>query len=356
MKVGVIGAGVAGLFSAYFLAKNGAEVTVFEKRYPLYGASGRNSGGITPMLGRKELVKLAKRSIEIYDRTQSEVRFNFLFRKDGYLKVAKTDEDMDKLEKEARMQKELGVKLREIDEYELKSLVDGFNTKSVVGAFYGEGGVIFPWPVIWGLERGCKSLGVEIIPQKEVSVEVSNSRISVKAGNGEEYKFDFVLNCSGAWSASVNRSLGLRCNRIVKEEICVLESLKPFIDPYIMNVSDGVYLSQSARGEVVGGIIGSEVDSPKTSSSLSFLTKYAKLAVEMIPKLKGLSVLRQWAGVYDSSGDGLPVVGEDKVEGIIQLNGLGRQGMCIAPALGEIVADIILKGKEYEKFSPKRFA
>ncbi|MBO8181732.1 MAG: FAD-binding oxidoreductase [Archaeoglobus sp.] len=356
MKIAIIGSGIVGLSAAYNLA-NSAEVIVFERRYPLYGSSGRNSGGITPMLGSKELIELAKKSIRIYDSVQGEVNFNFLLRKDGYLKVAKNDADLDELEKEYHLQKSMGVKVREVDPYEIKNMVQGFNPKSVEGGFFGEGGVIFPWPVIWGYEKGCKERGVEIKPMTQVSeVVVEGGEVKGLKANGEFYKADFVVNAAGAWSNEISKLAGVELNNtIIKEEICVLESLKPFIDPYILNVSNGVYLSQSARGEVVGGILGKEVSNPETSSSLDFLIKYAKRAVEMIPSLKGLSVLRQWAGVYDSGKDGLPVIGETNVKGFIQANGLGKYGMTIGPAAGELVAEVILKGKTYDKFSPERF-
>ncbi len=357
MKVAIIGSGIVGLSSAYFLSSS-AEVVVFERRYPLYGASGRNSGGITPMLGSKELIDLAKRSVEIYDDVQGEVNFNFLFRKDGYLKVAKNDIDLEKLEKEYYLQKSAGLKVREIDPFEIKSMVPGFNPESVAGGFYGEGGIIFPWPVIWGYERGCKARGVEIKTNTEVTeIVVENGEVKGLKANGEFFKADFVVNAAGAWSNEISKLAGASLDNIViKEEICVLESLKPFIDPYILNVSNGVYLSQSARGEVVGGIEGKEIQGkPNTSSSLDFLVKYAKGAVEMIPSLKGLSVLRQWAGVYDCSRDGMPVVGEAEIKGFIQANGLGKYGMSIGPAVGELVAEVILKGRSYNGLSPERF-
>ena len=357
MKIAIIGSGIVGLSAAYNLAGS-AEVTVFERKYPLYGSSGRNSGGITPMLDNKELIELAKRSIKIYDDVQGEVAFNFLFRKDGYLKVAKNDPDMGDLEKGYHLQRSMGVKVREVDPYEIKNIIPGFDPKSVVGGFFGEGGVIFPWPVIWGYEKGCKQKGVEIKPMTQVSeIVVEGGEVKGLKANGEFYKADFVVNAAGAWSNELSRLAGVRSNNvIIKEEICVLESLKPFINPYLLNVSTGVYLSQSARGEVVGGVVGKEVNKPETSSSLDFLIKYAKGAVEMIPSLKGLSVLRQWAGVYDASKDELPVIGETEVKGFIQANGLGKYGMTIGPAVGEIVAEIILKGKTYDKFSPARFS
>ena len=356
MKVAIIGGGIVGLSAAYNLATS-ADVVVFEKRYPLYGSSGRNSGGITPMLGNKDLIELAKKSIRIYDSVQGEVNFNFLFRKDGYLKVAKNDSDLGRLEEEYHLQKSMGVKVREVDPFEIKNMVPGFNPKAVAGGFYGEGGVIFPWPVIWGYEKGCKEKGVDIKPMTLVSeVVVEGGEVKGLKANGEFFKADYVVNAAGAWSNEISKLAGVELgNMVIKEEVCVLESLKPFIDPYILNISNGVYLSQSARGEVVGGLLGKKVGRPETSSSLDFLIRYAKGAVEMIPSLKGLSVLRQWAGVYDSSKDGMPVIGETRVKGFIQANGLGKYGMTLGPAVGELVARTILNGKTYDKFSPERF-
>jgi|Deesub1362A_J573_1020465.scaffolds.fasta_scaffold00172_32 sarcosine oxidase subunit beta len=366
MNVVVIGGGVVGLSVAYNLARAGAEVTVFERKYPLYGASGRNSGGITPLLSNESLIKLAARSIELYDHIQSEVDFNFLFRKDGYIKVAQNDEDLSVLEREMRLQKAAGVDVREIDPFEIRSIVPAFNPESVIGGVIGEGGVIFPWPVIWGLVKGCKNLGVEIRVEAEVNgILIGDGEVEGVKVNDEVVRADYIVNAAGAWSNQFSNLAGIKSeNRVIKEEICVIESLKPFIDPYLLNVSNGVYLSQSARGEVVGGVLGREtgvdnalgVKNLNTKSSLEFLFRYAKGAVEMIPRLRGLSVLRQWAGVYDTGQDGFPVVGESQIRGFIQANGMGRLGMTIGPAVGEIVAQVIFKGSGMEEFSPIRFS
>jgi Glycine/D-amino acid oxidases (deaminating) len=57
MRVAIIGAGIAGLATAYFLAKEGIKVEVFEQKFLLHGASGRNSGGITAQFDDEELIK-----------------------------------------------------------------------------------------------------------------------------------------------------------------------------------------------------------------------------------------------------------------------------------------------------------
>ncbi len=358
MKVAIIGSGIAGISAAYFLAEMGASVTVFEKKYPLYGASGRNSGGITLQFSKPELVDLAKKTLKIYDRVQSEVGFNFLYRHDGYVKVARNEDDFQTLKREVNVARSQGVKAKILDPEDVKEFVPDVNTDVIVGGSYSEGGVIFPWPVIWGFAKGCREMGVEIKKASEVK-EIVTEKGFVKGVkvDGETYKADVVINAAGAWSNEVSKLVGVELgNKIIKEEICVSESLKPYLDPYLLDVSTGVYVSQSVRGEIVGGIVGKEVESPDTSSSFEFLTKYAKLSTELIPKLKGLTILRQWAGVYDIAADELPVVGLTSVNGFLQFNGLGKFGMCLAPALARELAILVFKGenRKIEKFSPIR--
>ncbi len=360
MKVAIIGGGVIGLSTAYFLAREGADVTVFEQKYLLYGASGRNSGGITAMHDNEAMIELAKRSIELYEVLPSEVDFNFLFRQDGYIKVAATGDDFEALKEEVRLQNSLGVKSRIIDAYEVKDFIPDFNEESIIGGAYEpSGGVIFPWPVIWGLAKGCRELGVEIRDNTEVKeILVENGRVEGVVAGDETFRAEYVVNAAGAWSNRISSMAGVELdNKIIKEEICVTESLKPYLNQYLLDITTGVYLSQSMRGEIVGGILGSEADNLSTSSTLDFVFRYSRRAIELIPKLKGLALLRQWAGVYDEGKDGLPVVGETKIDGFIQANGFGKAGMSVGPAVGEELAKLILKGKSEKLavFNPERF-
>jgi len=354
MKVAVIGGGVAGLSAAYFLAKSGADVKVFEQKYLLYGASGRNSGGLTVQFNKEPLIRLANRTLELYDSIQSEVGFNFLLRRDGYVKIANKGDEA-RLKEEVEFQRSKGVNVKLVEPEFVRELFPDINTSAFsVASYCADGGVVFPWPVVWGLAKGCRELGVEVYDYTPASVELKGNELVVKA-NGESYKVDYVINAAGAWSNEISKQVGVEPgNRVYREEICVTESLKPYVNPYIMDISTGVYFSQSMRGEIVGGILGSETTVLETKASLDFLTRYAKRLTELVPKLRGMSILRQWAGLYDVGRNGMPVIGETEVKGFIQLNGFGRHGMSLALAAGEGVAELIAKGRSsiIEPFRP----
>ncbi|MDK2795934.1 MAG: hypothetical protein PWQ58_1133 [Archaeoglobaceae archaeon] len=334
MKVAVIGGGISGLGVAYFLAKLGAEVEVFEQKYLLYGASGRNSGGITAQFMDKELIEMALRTMKLYEKLQSEIKFNFLLRKGGYLKLSDNPRE---LEKEVEYQKSAGLKVKFLSPEDVKEIFPDINTNAFKAAsYFKDGAVIFPWPVIWGLAKGCRELGVKIYDWTPAEV-VSETEVKVK---NEVKKYDVIVNAAGAWSAEINNKLGIKNDlRVVKEEICVTESLRPYIDPYIIH-SNGLYLSQSMRGEIVGGIVG-KAGEKSLDSSLDFLVKYAKLATKLVPKLRGLSILRQWSGVYDETKNGKPNFGFTGK--VFQLNGFGKNGMSLALAYAEKASKEIMK-------------
>ncbi|MEM4702666.1 MAG: FAD-dependent oxidoreductase, partial [Archaeoglobaceae archaeon] len=272
-----------------------------------------------------------------HEKLQSEICFNFLLRRNGYLKLFNSEEEL----KEVNLQRKFGLKVKVLQAEEVKEIFPDINVKAFrFASYYPKGGVVFPWAVIWGLAKGCRDLGVEINDFKNAEVVVENGKVK-GVNTGEFHEADVVVNSAGAWSKEINERLGIKDDRaIIREEICVTESIKPYLDPYILHVSSGLFLSQSMRGEIVGGIVGKQ--NGGINSSLDFLIRYAKLATNLVPKLKGLAILRQWAGVYDEGIDGKPVVGFSKVQGFYQLHGFGRKGMSIALACAEKASKEIL--------------
>src|SRR4029077_10452826 len=93
-------------------------------------------------------------------------------------------------------------------------------------------------------------------------------------------------------------------------EICSSEPLKPFLKPMVSELASGLYLSQSMRGEIVGGVtIPGHASTYAMGSTLEFLTTYARRLARLVPILGDIKILRQWAGPYDQSPDGNPILG-----------------------------------------------
>ena len=359
--VAVIGGGVVGLSIAYNLAKMGSKkVVVLERRYLGAGSSGRSAGGVREQFNSESMIKIARRSLDMYEKLSDELNFNILLRQEGYLILASSEDDLESIKRDVRLQNSYGVRSRIVSPEEIKEIVPELNTATITGgSFNRRDGVAFPFPVVWGYARSAEKLGVEIRKATEVTeILVENGSVKGVKANGETIECDFVVNAAGGWSHKIYEMAGLKAvNKPVKGEILATEPLKPFLDPMVANITSGLYFNQSMRGEIIGGLKNGKTTTD-LSSSLEFLVTFAREITKILPRLKGVKVLRQWAGLYDMTPDGLPILGETEIEGFVQANGFSGHGFTLAPAVGELLAKLILTGKTdplIEPFSIERF-
>ena len=353
----VIGGGIMGLATAWNLAQiqPGKSIVVLDKTYLCGGASGRNGGGVRAQWSSETNIRLMKRSIELCSDFATKMRINVWFRRGGYLFLARTDERAKQLAESAELQRSIGLPTRMIDRGDIKEIVPELDTGHVVAASWNpDDGVVFPWPFVWGYARACQKLGVSIHTHTEVTaLETRSGRIAGVVTSKGTIATERVLVCAGAWSPEITRMVGVELpSHPHRHEICSTEPLKPFLRPLVGDLSDGLYFSQSMRGEIVGGISNAQVpDGLDQNSSLRFLGLYARALARVMPILGDVKILRQWAGCYDITPDGNPLVGDvDEVPGLFLMSGFMGHGFMMAPIMGELFARWLVHGEEKELF------
>ncbi len=234
---------------------------------------------------------------------------------------------------------------------------------AVGGTFLRSDGTLYPFPVVWGLYERVRRLGVEValgVEARDVATE-GTTVTGLRTSEGT-VRTRSVVNAAGGWSGGFSRRCGLDVpNVATRHEILATEPLKPFLDPMVVRLSDGLYVSQTMRGELVGGLTvphptGTAAGMP---SSPGFLVAMARALLGLFPRLGAVGVLRAWSGFYDDTPDGLPLVGEDpRRPGFVHANGLGGHGFMLAPAIGRCVARAVLgepTGLDPGAFSLERF-
>ncbi|MGP8158880.1 MAG: NAD(P)/FAD-dependent oxidoreductase [Thermoplasmata archaeon] len=361
----VVGAGIVGLFTAYHLARaGGGPVLVVDRGFLSSGASGRNGGGVRQQWETRGTIRLARESVQAYRRFGLEFGFNIWFRQSGYLFLAENDAELSRLRNVHTLVASEGLPSRVLDADGVAQLVDGIAPGAAVGGTYLESdGTLYPFPALWGVYEAVRSLGVEVALGVEVlGVEARDGRVAGVLTSKGPVATSTVVNAAGGWSGDLSRRAGLEVpNVATRHEILATEALKPFLDPMVVRVSDGLYFSQSMRGEVIGGLAlphrtGS---SGGLRSSPTFLTAMARALVGLLPRLGSVGVLRAWSGLYDDTPDGFPVIGEDpRLPGFVHGNGLGGHGFMLAPATSRRIALAALgqpTDLDPAQFSPKRF-
>ena len=391
-RVVIIGAGIMGLATAYHLAQRGVtDVLIIDRGYLCGGASGRNGGGVRAQFSSETNIRLMQESIRICRDFAAHMKINVWFRQGGYLFITRSEERAAGLEASVKLQNECGLPTRMLEPNEILKIVPEMDTRGIVRAsFNPEDGVVFPWPFVWGYAKAARDLGVEIATFTDVialetrgdricnvvtratkheeiagwermgptnargEAPPSFSEISQKApGEHVSIECDEVVCCAGAWSPELGKMVGLELpNHPHRHEICSTEPLKPWLGPLVADLTDGLYFSQSARGELVGGIgVNPVPPGINQRSSVEFLAAYAQSLVRTIPRLASIKVLRQWAGCYDLTPDGSPIVG--RVESPANLTmacGFMGHGFMMAPVMGKLLAEHIATGETSELF------
>jgi sarcosine oxidase subunit beta len=354
-----------GLSVAYNLAaRHGVtDVTVVDQSYLCGGASGRNGGGVRAQWSSEVNVRLMQESIRICSEFAAAMKINVWFRQGGYLFLARSDAKRRALEQSVETQNEAGLGTRLLTPAEARKIVPELDVTGVAAASYNPNdAVVFPWPFVWGYAEGARKLGVDIATHTRVmGFRTSGSRITGVVTDRGDIATETVVNAAGAWSPAVAAMLGVSLpNRPHRHEICSTEPLKPWLGPLVADLENGLYFSQSTRGEIVGGISNEHVpEGLDMGSSHDFLRLYAKALVRTVPLLARVKVLRQWAGCYDLTPDANPIVGEvDEVERFFQASGFMGHGFMMAPVIGRLLAQRIAEGADlpmFERWNLRRF-
>lgn len=364
-RIAIVGGGVIGLFTAVHLARAGAgPIAIFEKGFLSSGSSGRNGGGVRQQWEETATVRLAREAVSAWRRFATEYGYNPFFRQGGYLFLASGPAENSQLERVYSTCRSEQLPVEQLSREAVAGRWPMLDAGSVTSAtFLSSDGTVYPFPAIWALVETARKLGVEVWTRTPVTeILREGGKVTGLVAGGRRVRATQIVNAAGGWSAEVTAMGGLASANVpTRHEIFATEPMKPFLDPMLIRLRDGLYVSQTMRGELVGGLSVPHPPglSPGLPTSIHFLRSMARALLDLFPSLGGLKVLRAWSGYYDDTPDGMPVVGEDpRLRGFFHANGLGGHGFMLAPAVSRRVAKSVLgepSDLDPAVFGPGRF-
>ena len=231
----------------------------------------------------------------------------------------------------------------------------------VLGALYHAPGAIARHDAVaWGYGRGADQRGAEIHQQTEVTgIEINDSGVvGVNTTRGRIATRKVLCAVAGS-TPRVAEMVGLRTPIYIHPlQAMVSEPVKPWLDPIIVSGSLHVYVSQSARGELVMGASLDPYELHSTRSTLDFAEGLAAHMLDMFPFLSDVKVVRQWAGMADMTPDFAPIMGKTPVEGFYLDAGWGTWGFKATPVSGKTMAHTVAHDANHaliEGFNLSRF-
>ena len=351
----VIGGGVHGLATAYYLAEHHGitNVAVLEKSYLGSGASGRNTAIIRSNYLTPEGVRFYDRSLRLYEELAADLNFNVMFSRRGHLTLAHNDSSLRTMRWRAEVNKLEDIASEVIGPDEIKQLVPYLDTSGdarypILGALYHlPGGTIRHDAVVWGYARAADARGVHLHQNTEVTgIDVTGDRVVGVRTNRGSIATSVVVNCTAGWSSLISKMVGVDMPiKTFPLQAAVTEPVRPFLHAVVVSGTLHVYVSQTDRGELVFGASVDPFPSYSMRGSLEFTEGVAGDLLELMPSLATMRVLRQWAGLCDVTPDFSPIMGVTPVTGFYVDVGWGTYGFKAAPVAGEAIAQLIATKK-----------
>ncbi len=345
----IIGGGVVGCSIAYNLAKLGAKnIILLEKNTLASGATGRCGAGIRQQFGTKMNCILARESIKIFENLSQELEYDIELNQGGYLILAYTEKEVNQFKKNIALEQSLNIKARLITVEEAKESVPPLNTEGILAAtFCPTDGHANPFKTNFAYAEAAERLGVKIYTFTEVKeIETENHKIVAVNTDKGKVLTPMVVNAAGGYSGIIGKMVGVDLPVYSqRHQILITEPLDPLFRPMLMSFSRNFYCQQTPHGSIIMGFGDpNERKDGNIGSSWQFAQEMAQKMTAVLPLLKEVSMVRQWAGLYNMSPDAQPILGEHpQIEGFYMAIGFSGHGFMLAPITSKLIAELILK-------------
>lgn len=365
----IVGGGIMGASTAFFLRKRGMSVILLERGLIGQQASGVNFGN-TRRMGRPiEQLPLSNRARETW------LKFKELFGEDvelllnGHLRVGSTQAHEERMVQYAQDAKDYGMGMQMMGAKALHERFPYLGPEITSGCYAPNDGHANPRLAAPIIGRAAVRSGAQVFENTEiVAVEKDGVDFRVTATDGRTFRAPTALITAGAWGNHISASFGEPVPMIVKApQMCVTEPVPYAIRPTIGAMADvseqGVYFRQVARGNIVIGGGGHEpVDMENRRAYVNPRRTLLKLkyAPRVMPAFNHLNIIRVWSGIEGYMEDSRPAMGPSgRVPGLYYAFGFSGEGFQLGPGVGDVMAELIHTGATstpISQYSIGRFA
>ena len=364
----IIGGGGHGLAAAYYLARDHGmtKVAVLEQGYIGGGNTGRNTTIIRSNYLTPEGVKFYDESVRLWQDLSTDFDLNLFYSTRGHFTLAHTDAAVRTMRQRAEVNKHYGVDSELVDAAAVQAacpemdITCGGHTPVMGALYHAPGSIARHDAVAWGYGRGASDRGVEIHQQTEVlGINTRSGRVTgVRTSQGEISTPRILCAVAGS-TPRLLQMLELRSPLYIHPlQAMVSEPMKPWLDPIIVSGSLHVYISQTARGELVMGASLDPYELHSTRSTLDFAEGLSAHMLELFPFLSHVKIVRQWAGMADMTPDFAPIMGKTPIAGFYLDAGWGTWGFKATPVSGKTMAYTMACDRPHDlirDFSLERF-
>jgi glycine/D-amino acid oxidase-like deaminating enzyme len=374
-SVVVVGAGIVGAATAYFLSQRGYHVRLLEAAAPSAGASGAADGAVSVASKRPgPMMTTALAGIALYRRLERDGLLAGLFKSRPTVMVAENDSEIESLLGHADALAGERMALRRLEGKTLRRHLPSVSDHVRMAVEVTDEGHAIGYEVV---HRLIAASGVTVERDKPVLglVSAGESIAAVSTPSGTVEADQFVIAAGGGSGELIGLS---RVMRPRKGQLVVTErapGLNTSLPGSLMSCSyllskDAIRNAGETQGRRFGLVIdplrtgqfligGTREESADTGNDHEAVSRIMASAVQLMPRLARLRVIRIFSGVRTATSDGMPVVGRMRGrDNLVVATGFEGDGICLGPLIGQAVAAMVEGAPvdiDLSPFSPQRF-
>lgn len=354
----VIGGGIIGCAAAYYLAGDGVEVTLLETGDLNTQASGTNSGSLHGQIPHDTYLQhgdawarmfmpalqLLRASIGLWEGLGDSLGVDLEVKVSGGLLLAANDQHMRDIERKVRLECAAGLPSEVLDAQTLRQLAPYVSSNLVGAGYCPSEGKANPLIAAPAFARTAAAMGARIMPRTSVTdIQRVAGAYVVKTDRGT-FTAGRLINAAGADSGRIAAMLGVDVPlQGFPIQVSVTEPVEPVIRHLLYYARAPLTMKQTAVGSIiVGGGWPARFDSQRRPVADPYsLGPNLGLALEILPQLAPVNIVRTWAATVNGTHDWMPVIGELPGLPGAFLAYVPWMGFTAGPAAGRLVASLV---------------
>ncbi len=354
----VIGGGIAGCSTAFYLAADGVEVLLLEQSDLNAAASGNNAGSLHAQIQHEPFIELGKAwaerfaaalplyaySIHLWQCAGAQVDADLEVALDGGLLVATDAAQMRMIEAKARIERAHGLPLELLDRAALSDMAPYLSARACGGAYCPIEGKANPLVAAPAFAAAAERRGARILRgQRVLSIERVGAGFEVRSAR-EVHRARRVVDAAGVEAGRIARCVGASIDiQAFPIQLTVTEPAQPLIGHLVYSARHRLTMKQTHQGTIViGGGWPAVLDAQgRPQVSPASLSRNLAVALEVVPAVAALQVVRTWAAIVNGTANWLPLLGELPSAPGFFVNYVPWMGFTGGPAGGRIIASLV---------------
>jgi sarcosine oxidase subunit beta len=366
----IVGGGIEGAAAAWALARRGVtDVLVVERSTVGSGMTGKSSGIVRCHYGVSSLAAMATVGLEVFERPQDflgEQVTDIGFRQSGYV-VGVGEPNVDSLRKSLAAQRAVGVQTEEVDADEVAAMWPYADLEPFAAfAYEARGGFGDAYRTAQAFAVSARAAGVRIRQGTAMAdLLLDGDRATgVRLADGTAVAAGTVVVATGVWTRDLLTQYGIDVPiRVVREQIVMISPGVPKAAvarlPVFSDLVSLQYIRPEPGGEVLFGnsdlshVQEADPDAYPNRAGEDFVDITIDRVGTRFPGFADAAITGSYAGCYDVTPDWNPVISRTGIDGLVVAAGFSGHGFKIAPAVGQLIADLVVDGRSADPRIPE---